>query len=261
MSEIIYKLNNRNNIKVSHALNTAHYNLGIVAQDILYALIAQIKNEDEELKTYHIGITDLENRLGRKLNRQSLKRAVQELLSEPIRFYKDENTEPFVWVKTFELNSRLGSIKIELHPQLKEHLIGLERFSMGNLESVLRLKSQYAKRLYMICAQYVTMKKFTIGIKALNDMFATPESVASAYGNFKERVIVPSVNTINEVSDTHVRFHEIKTGRFITDYEIFVYRKTTIKPKAPANNSGTTAVNEWLQSSEEDESVIDTEVA
>jgi len=74
MSETLYKLNNRNTIKLSHALNYASYSLGIVALDIVFMLIAQIKSEDEALNSYHINVIDLENRLGRQINRNSLKK-------------------------------------------------------------------------------------------------------------------------------------------------------------------------------------------
>lgn len=260
MSETLYKLNNRNTIKLSHALNYASYSFGIVALDIVFMLIAQIKNEDEALNTYHINVIDLENRLGRQLNRKSLKKAQTELLEQNIIFPKSQSTEPFVWVERFEYDSKRGTIRIALHPNLAPHLIAPKLYTLGNLEVFLLLKSIYAKRLYMLCSQFATMKKFTISVQALRMMLQTPESL-SVYANFKERVILPSTEAINEFSDIHVRFHEVKTGRTITDYEVFVYKKPIHRHSSKlTGHKGVDAVNEWLDGDRPKNNVIDAEI-
>jgi plasmid replication initiation protein len=261
MSETLYKLNNRNTIKLSHALNYASYSLGIVALDIVFMLIAQIKNEDEALNTYHINVIDLENRLGRQINRNSLKKAQIELLEQNIVFPKSQSTEPFVWVEKFEYDSKRGTLRIALHPNLAPHLIAPKLYTMANLEAFLLLKSIYAKRLYMLCSQFITMKKFTITLYALRQMLQTPESLSLVYANFKERVILPSTEAINEFSDIHVRFHEIKTGRTISDFEVHVYKKPTHRHTSkPSGHKGIDAVNEWLNSEHSKIQVIDAEI-
>ncbi len=250
MQETIHKLNNRNVIKISHELNYARFNLGIISLDIVYALIAQIKNEDTALNCYHISITELEKVLGRKLNRLSLKRAQEELLNEPIIFGKQKNQEPFPWVKTFELNSRMGTIHIELHPKLTEHLIALEQYAKGDLAEILLLKSQYAKRIYMVCSQFVTMRKFSISLGVLRNMLKLPLSMEVSHGNFKARVLEPAVASIRQATSIRASYSEIKIGNRITDLEFVIYKpikekefkiKTYSKVK-----SGITAVNDWL---------------
>lgn len=261
MSETLYKLNNRNTIKVSHALNYASYSLGIVALDIVFMLIAQIKSEDEALNTYHINVIDLENRLGRQINRNSLKKAQIELLEQNIVFSKSQSTEPFVWVEKFEYDSKRGTICIALHPNLTPHLIAPKLYTLGNFEAFLLLKSIYAKRLYMLCSQFTTMKKFTISLYALRQMLQTPESLSLVYANFKERVMLPSTEAINEFSDIHVRFHEIKTGRTVSDFEVHVYKKPTHRHTSkPTGHKGIDAANEWLEQNRSKNDAIDAEI-
>lgn len=261
MSETLYRLNNRNTIKLSHSLNYASYSLGIVALDIVFMLIAQIKNEDETLNTYHINVIDLENRLSRQINRKSLKKAQTELLEQNIIFPKSQSTEPFAWVERFEYDSKRGTIRIALHPNLTSHLIAPKLYALGNFEAFLQLKSIYAKRLYLLCSQFATMKKFTISIQALRIMLQTPESLSAVYANFKERVILPSTEAINEFSDIHVRFHEVKTGRTITDYEVFVYKKPIHRHSSkPTGHKGVDAVNSWLDGDRSKNNAIDAEI-
>ena len=50
MADIIGDLNNRKVVRMSHALNFARYDISIVALDIVYALIAEIKRDAEDLK-------------------------------------------------------------------------------------------------------------------------------------------------------------------------------------------------------------------
>ncbi|MDD4950494.1 replication initiation protein [Sulfuricurvum sp.] len=259
MSEIIRKFNKRNVIKLSHALNYAHYNVGIVALDIIYTLIAQITNEDTSLNSYQVSIVQLEQRFGRKLNRKSLENAKQELISEPILFAKSNNEDPYPWVEKFELNSRKGSIEIKLHPNLTEHLIKPKLYAMGNLESILAIKSIYTKRIYMLCSQFVAGRKFSIGMKPLRNMLSTPSSLNNAYGNFKERVLVPAIKTINDSSDLKVKYDEIKTGRYITDLEIIVIKKDSKVIRRL--KSGVVGVENWLNGYQEREDFMDTEVA
>lgn len=258
MQETIHKLNNRNVIKISHELNYARFNLGIISLDIVYALISQIKNEDTALNYYHISITALEKVLGRKLNRLSLKKAQEELLNEPIIFGKQKNPEPFTWLKTFDINSRLGSIQIELHPMLTEHLISPEYYAMGNLADILPLKSQYSKRIYMVCSQFVTMRKFSISLGVLRHILKLPLSMEVSHGNFKARVLEPAIASIRQATSLRVTYSEIKMGNRITDLEFVIYKPTKEKGSSK-RKSGVIAVEEWLQANSEPDA-IDTEI-
>lgn len=259
MSEIIRKLNDRNVIKVSHDLNYARYNIGVIAMDIIYMLIAQIKREDLEFNEFNISVVELEKRLGRKLNRTSLKVASEELINEPIIFIKPTHV-PHPWVNYFKLDSKMGLIRIQLHPHLKNHLLNPKLYAIGNLNSIIALKSHYAKRLYMLFCQFGAMKKFTIGIKPIRTMLSTPESLTKVYGNLKERVIEPSLHLINQLPDIKVKYCEIKTGRSITDFE-FLVNKKAIEPKMKTYSKGTIAPQSWLDKKRAQEIAIDVEVA
>lgn len=259
MSEIIRKLNDRNVIKISHELNYARYNIGIIAMDIIYMLIAQIKREDIEFNEFNISVIELEKRLGRKLNRTSLKVASEELINESIIFTKLTNIS-HPWVNYFELDSKMGLIRIQLHTHLKKHLLNPNLYAIGNLNSIIALKSHYAKRLYMLFCQFGTMKKFTIGVKPIRTMLSTPESLTNVYANLKERVIEPCLFNINQLPDIKVKYSEIKTGRSITDFE-FVVIKKVIEPKIKIYKKGVVSTQNWLEKKQAQEIAIDVEVA
>ena len=45
-------LSNRNVVKQSYELNNARYRLSVVETDIIFKMIAEIKNEDKDFQTY-----------------------------------------------------------------------------------------------------------------------------------------------------------------------------------------------------------------
>jgi plasmid replication initiation protein len=261
MADIIGSLNNRTVVRMSHELNFARFDLGIVALDIVYALIAQTSKEDEELNCYHISIVELERVLGRKLNRQSLKKAQQELLHELIVFSRDKDSS-HAWCQVFELDSRLGIIKIQLHSALTKHLISLNVFVLGSLTEVLKLDSKYAKRIYFVASQFVSLGSFEIRVNALRYILKPPLSMEASHGNFKKRVLVPSVDNINALTSIRVSYNEVKMFKRVIDIEFVVYKPFVEKERKTKKSSkaGIAAVSDWLSSQVGNDMVIDAEV-
>lgn len=243
MADIIGSLNRRTYVRMSHALNFARYDIGIVAMDIIFAIIAQMQKDAKELDCYHTSVGEIEKVLGRKLNRKSLKNAQQELLTEPIVFAKEKSDNPYPWCKTFDLNSRLGLLTIELHPELKKHLLSLNVFVLGSLTEVLRLDSKYSKRIYFILAQFVALGSFEMSVGVLRNILKLPLSMEDSHGNFKKRVLLPSLEKITKFTTIRVNYSEVKIGRRISDIKFVVYKPR----KASKGKSGIGAVEDWMQ--------------
>jgi plasmid replication initiation protein len=266
MADIFGDLNNRKVVRMSHALNFARYDISIVALDILYALISQITKEDKELNCYHTSVSEFERLLGRKLNRKSLTSAQHELLTEPIIFMKDKSVDPYAWCKTFDLNSRLGIIKIELHPQLTKHLLQLPKFFvLGSLTEVLKLNSKYSKRMYFVFAQFVELGSFEMSVGVLRNILQLPcpDSEEIEYGYFKKRVLAPSVKNITDLTTIRVDYSEMKFGRRITDIKFVIYKPKVPKkekPKKVIGKSGVMAAAEWVKNENAKDAAIDTEI-
>ncbi len=256
MADIIGSLNNRTVVRMSHALNFARCDIGIVALDIVYALIAQMQRDAEELDCYHISVLELERVLGRKLNRKSLQRAQRELLTEPIIFMKDKSVDPYAWCKIFDLDIRLGLIKIELHPELTKHLLSLKLFVLGSFTEVLKLDSKYSKRMYFIFAQFVALGSFEMSVGVLRNILKLPLSMEESHGNFKKRVLLPSLAKITKFTTIRMNYSEVKIGRRISDIKFVVYKPR----KASKRKGGIDAVEDWLQEQNQKDAAIDTEV-
>ena len=259
-------LNFRNDIRMLNILNEAKYNLSNMALDILYIFIANIKIDDKEFKQYEIRISELEKRIGRKLNRDSLKKAATEL-SDTVIDFNNEDINNIKWFEKFELNSSLGTIEAKINNELHVYLLDLpNKFTLGYLDSLLSLKSGYAKRIYLLMCQYSGMAKRKISVEDLNNILNTPESFKHSVGNFKLKILDPAIADIKKYSDLKIFVQEIKYGRAITHFVFKVNgskKKTnslnsnsSVKKKnIESNKAGVSAAEKWLQEHNKNDSI------
>jgi plasmid replication initiation protein len=246
----IEKLTDRKVFKHSHELNISTLNLTSIALDIFYIIIAQIKNEDTELNTYLIRISDLEDSMKcdndkYRLNRKLLIGACDLLMEKKVRFTTKDTVESFQWFNKSKIDFSNQTIELELSQYLKEHLINLKKYVKGDLTSFLKLKSTYSKRIYTLACQYKIMGSFELKVSFLNEMLDTPDSIVEKYSSLKQRVLEQSKKDINEFTDLNIDYSEIKTGRSVTSIKF----KVTTKQKKESEvkmNTGVKVLDAWL---------------
>ncbi len=211
-------MTNRNMIKQSFELNNARYKLDAVELDIILKMISEIKNEDENFKEYRFKRSEIEQRLGKQLNKSSLKKTGESLMSKPLSIQRENGGFLIInWVSSFEYFSEVGEIEISFDPKLKPYLMDLQRnFVLTDLKEVLKLTSGYSKRLYMLFKQWIGMDQDKIiEVSELQDIFLVPKSL-KRYADFKSKIIDKSLKMINDKTDLKVSYEAIKTGRSVT---------------------------------------------
>jgi plasmid replication initiation protein len=113
-----------------------------------------------------------------------------------------------------------GYIGITLHPDLKPYLLKFQRdYTKFQLRYAVRLDSRYSLRLYTLLQRwaYLGKKRFAVdelrvllGARELNRQGDIVKDNLPAYGNFKQRALVPAVEEINDKTDITVLFSEEK---------------------------------------------------
>lgn len=113
-----------------------------------------------------------------------------------------------------------GYIGITLHSDLKPYLLKIQReYTKFHLRYAVRLDSRYAVRLYTLLQRwaYLGKKRFAVeelrvllGTRELNRQGDIVKDNLPAYGNFKQRALVPAVEEINKRTDISVLFSEEK---------------------------------------------------
>lgn len=213
-------LSNRNIVKQSYELNNAKYSLNAVETDIIMRMIAEIKNEDKDFHPYRFKVSEIETKMGKKLNRDSLKTMATELRKKTL--YIDKGKAGFLvtgWVSSFEYHTDQGEIELCFDPKLKPYLLELQnRFAKADIRHIFQLSSEYAKRIYTIFKQWEKVGEYKIEVAEWQRILDVPKT-QMMYGEFKRKVIETAKEQINEKTDLKVDYREIKTGRKITHLE------------------------------------------
>ncbi len=219
-------ISKRNVVKQSYELNNARYSLSAVETDLIMKMISEIKNEDKDFKTYLFKISEIEERIGKKINRTSLKTMAQELRKKNLTI--DKGKEGFLvtgWVSSFEYHAERGEIELCFDPKLKPYLLELQgRFVKADIRHIFQLSSEYAKRIYTIFKQWEKIGTYTVKVEEWQKILEVPKTQLM-YGEFKRKVLETAKEQINAKTDLEVSYTEIKTGRKITGIEWTIKKK------------------------------------
>lgn len=297
MKEETYELTNRTKVKLSNALNEAKYRLSPTTINILHLFLGQIYTEDTEFKRFVISFKDMEDKLGKRIDRRSLETICKELLSNPIKveeyevpsdlekfadpyYYKKvtKTIKYYNWASKASFNLEEKWFELEIHNDLKNHLLQLKKnFTTFSYKQITKLKSQYAKRLYMLLKQYMNTQNpfWVIRVEDLLYVLDAEEAYGKDFNDFRRKVLKIAQKQINENSDIEFEFKEIKKGKKVIRLEFqMLYkekREETLNKKAyrrAANRksrirqhkTGVVAAEEWLKQKKQKEEEIDTVV-
>jgi len=250
MSENIL-LKDRNIVKLSNTLNVSKYNLSANTIDILHLFLSQIYSEDQEFKKYRVMFFEIEKKLGREIDRRTVDRICYELLSNPIRIEEIHNNKKicklYNWASKAIYSPEEKWLELEIHPDLKSYLLQLKKnFTTFDRLKTNNLKSKSAKRIYMLLKQYANMKSpiLKISVEDLKYILNLDKKYIGDFRSFREKVLKPAQEEINEKTEIKFKIKEIKIGRKITNLEFHLIFQ---KEKKQIHKSGVMEAEEWLQ--------------
>ena len=225
--------------KANALIQKNRFDLSLQQQKIILFLISQISPFDEDLKLYEFNINDfckvcgIDNTNGQ--NYKDLKRQIKEIADKSMWIKKadDEKAETLVrWIEKPTIKEKSGIIQIKLDEDLKPYLIQLrENFTQYDIIYTLCFKSKYSIRLYELIKSihyqelYEYSKEFTLDeIKTL-----LGAENYKTYQHFKERVLIPSINEINNTSDKYISYTPIKKGKAVIGIKLEIKTKDIIE--------------------------------
>lgn len=131
-----------------------------------------------------------------------------------------------------------GRFQIVLHEKMMPFVSEIKnKFTKYNLDSVSKFSGFHSIRLYEILAQYRSIGYREITLLDLKNILQVADKY-DRWDNFKQWVLMPSINEINEKSDLFIGFEPIKSGRAISVLRFSIQVKSTVKielkrPKFP----------------------------
>jgi plasmid replication initiation protein len=112
-----------------------------------------------------------------------------------------------------------GLFTFAFNSYILKYFVDINRnFTEFQLQYLLSMSSSYAIKLYKLLYQYKNIKHRTLSVDDLKEQFGISGKY-SQYSDFKKYVLISSVDQINNITDLHVEYKEIKFGRKVEKIE------------------------------------------
>lgn len=245
----IENLNLKSNfIKQSHELNTASYKLSSLAMDIIFVMITQVDKNDHDFKLYELSLRELELKLGKRVNTSYLKKAVKDVMSNPLGTKSEDGSFVYIsWASVFKYNATTRKISFRFDSELKPFLLEIkEKFVLSQLKEISSLQSEYAKRIYNLLKQWEQKGRYTISVSALQEILQVPKSL-NLYSNFKLKVLSIALEQINKNTTISVTMEEKKDLRKISELVFTINNKKLGEIKKEKTiTKDSSYIDQWL---------------
>lgn len=139
-------------------------------------------------------------------------KAFKNLLSNPVTIY-DNDSQTYTManvVSGVKINKKTRRIHVNMDPFLLPYLFQVaNKYTTIELSSLLKMRSVYAKRIYLMVAQFRSTKVFTITLEELRNRLALTGKY-EVYADFRKRVLTPALAQINEFTELNVSIADVE---------------------------------------------------
>jgi plasmid replication initiation protein len=216
-----------------NALTAARYEMTALEKNIMYAVMAQIEDDDAPTKYYKISTSDITHQTDRRLKNGEFEKAITRLLTRDFVIKASDGLLQSTFISSAKYTHD-GNVEIEISTRLRPYLFALKKnFTIFGLEVAMSLNSKYAKRLYEMLCQFKSTGLLRLSVEELKERFQliSTEGVEqyARWSSFEKNVLQAAQNEINEKADFKFDYHLKKQSRKITAVE-FVFRKPKPAP-------------------------------
>lgn len=141
-----------------------------------------------------------------------------------------------------------GVFEYDLNYAIIPYLIEINKnFTEYKLKNLLILNSAYAIKLYKLLYQYKNIKHRTFSVDELKEQLGIIDKYP-LYKNLKQKIIEPSINQINMLTDLSVEYSEKKLGRKVDRIEFYFVVKNKFKQDSLINLTPNIVSNDFINS-------------
>ena len=197
-----------------------------VFQMILFNLQKSDKNTD---MICEIPLEDFQSiiKSNKKNSIKHIRNMLLGFLTTVISFKKNDEWGDYTYINGSVYNETIKTFKITAKAEVYEllHSYITTGFTPVNMELFCSFKSFYTQRLYELLRQWSNTKDIiNIPVQELRVYFKL-ENKYSRYVNFKERVIIPAIDELNETKLMYVQFADVKQGTKVISINFMVTDK------------------------------------
>lgn len=197
---------------------------------LILEAIRNVEKDDADFKEYEIDVESfLELVDSKNVSEYSrVKEFCKTILSKPLEIPRGDGKYMWCnWFSNIEYDEKKRKIYYSFDPKLKPYLIELkEKFTRFDIRILLKFKSFYALRIYMLLKTEIwkgNEVKYIVKVDEFREMLKLEDKYA-LYGHFKSRVLDIAKKYINEVSDIEMDFEDSKVGRKVESIRFKVKR-------------------------------------
>jgi len=218
-------------IKQHNAITEARYEMSALEKNIFYMLLAELKDDDpEEKKYYKLDLKVLERRCGgKKLTVPELVQAAEGLVFRVYTITKENGGTLLTSLISSVTNiPEENCIEVGVGSMVRPYLLALKKdYTEFELDTALRLKSKYSKRMYEMLSQHKKVGKFITSVEELKYRLAlinskTGEDKYPGWGVFSKHILERPQKELNEQTDITFTYTLKKTARKYTDIEFTI---------------------------------------
>ena len=205
-------------IKQHNTITSGRYDFSACQLDILFMLLANINDSDQDLKRYNIRVKDIELITGRSWNYQQVFDSNEDMLSRVFHIEESDGVRSIVLFSEVKYLKGTGSFDMVINPSARNYFFELKNnFTALQLKSVLNCSSKYAKRLYAIACQWRSVGSKRFEIVELKKMLGLIDKKGNEQYTeitaFRKEVLEIAKKQINEHTDIEIDFELKKRGR------------------------------------------------
>lgn len=205
-------------------------------QKIILTMVSMIQPNDKDFKEYRVSIQEFSEMLGLKghAKYEEIKEVALRLQEKTIFIPDADGFVTTNWVASQRYKKGEGVIVLSFSPYLKPYLLQLKnQFTSYKLSNILSLGSGYSIRLYELMKKWQHLGKWECPVEELKPRIGAVAKSHSAYGNFKSKALLPAIEEVNEKTDLHISFKELKVGRKIEQIEFTIRHAPEKEIKLP----------------------------
>lgn len=226
----------------ANAIVEASYRLTLQEQRLVLFCVAQVDSRRslEEQRTFTVEAMPFRETFGLSAEKvyEELKDAAVRLFERKITISDAQTGQETLlrWVSMIRYQNRRGRVVLNFSPEMLPFISALkDRFTSYPLESIARLSSTFAIRLFEVLAQYANLGRRQVTVEQLRRWLDCIDSYPR-FSEFERWVVAPAVAQLNERTELRVRYDKAKMGRNVTHFEFVIGRAPSApKPKpAPA---------------------------
>ena len=216
------EIRNRTITKANDLIQKSRFSLSIQQQKIVLFLISQVTQFDTDFRLYEFSIVDFCKVCGIHYesgkNYQDIKNDIKDIADKSVWVKLNDEETLLRWIEKPYIDKKSGTIKIRLDEDMKPFLLQLKtNFTQYELLWTLHFKSKYTIRLYELIKSihFKELESYTREYKLDELKRLLDAETYKTWQAFKERVLIPAVDEINNYSDKNLTFEPVKHGRSV----------------------------------------------